>query len=165
MLFVPISFVAAILILLLTVRLWRELRVSGSLLPTFLMLLAGLAVLHGLRWGYGVRTLMPLQIALALALPPLAFLSLARLGETLRGADLRHAVPPLAAFVGGAVWPEVYDVAIPAIAIAYAAAVALLALQGPDALPGTRLSEALLAGRALWACAAGLAISGLTDAA
>jgi AraC-like DNA-binding protein len=165
MLFVPVAFVAAILILLFAVRLRRELRATGPLLPILLGLLAGLAILQGLRWGYGVRSLMPLQIALALALPPLAYLALLRLGEAPRGGDLGHVALPLVAFVAGAIWPPLNDLSIPALALAYAGLVGRLALQGADGLPGTRLSEGPQAVLALWACAAGLAISGLTDAA
>ena len=165
MLFIPLSFVAAVLMALATFRVWRERRATGPLLPALMMVLALLAILQGLRWGYGVRSLMPLQIALAMAGPPLAYLALARLGEPLRSVDLRHAAAPLVAFLAGEIWPVLNDLLIPALALVYAALVARLALQGADGLPGARLSDSLTAERALWACAAGLAISGLTDAA
>jgi AraC-like DNA-binding protein len=165
MLFLPRSFVAAILMALATLRVWRARRATGPLLPALLLVLTFLAVLQGLRWGYGVKSLMPLQVALAMAGPPLAYLALARLGEPLRGADLRHAAAPLLAFVAGQIWPVLNDVLIPALALVYAALVARLALRGADGLPGARLSDGVTAERALWACAAGLAISGLTDAA
>jgi AraC-like DNA-binding protein len=165
MLFLPISFVTAFLIVLFLVRLRSDLRSTGPLLPALLTLLTCLAVLHGLRWGYGVTRLMPLQIALALAVPPLAYLALVRLGETLPGRDLVHAVPPLAALLAGSVWPAINDVTIPAIALAYSVAVGRLALRGSDGLPGTRLSEGRLAENAVWVCAGSLAVSGLIDAA
>jgi AraC-like DNA-binding protein len=164
MLFIPVSFVAAVFILPAALLAVRDARATGPLLPAFLGVLVVLTLLHGLRWGYGVTRLMPLQVALALCAPPLAYLALTRLGEPLQSLDLRHAVLPLAALVFGAIWSALYDLLIPALAIAYALMVARVALQGPDGLPGGRLSQGLTIQRALWACAAGLALSGITDA-
>lgn len=165
MLFVPISFVAGAFILLLAVRLLRSSRDTGPLLPTLLFMLAALGLLVGLRWGYAIMRLMPLQIALALALPPLAYLSFLRLGERPVAPDLVHALSPLVCFVAGAIWPPLYDVLIPLLAFVYAGLAARLAWGGADRLPGTKFSQSATALKALWICVACLILAGLTDAA
>jgi AraC-like DNA-binding protein len=163
MLFIPISFVVALLILPGALFAARNIWAVGPLLPSFLGAMVLLPILHGLRWGYDVKALMPLQIVLALSAPPLAYVALKRLGEPPRSRDLGHAGLPAAAFLAGSIWPPLNDILIPALAFVYSLMVARAARQGSESLPGGRLSQSLIIQRSLWVCAAGLSLSGVTD--
>lgn len=165
MIFVPVSFIGAAVFLLAVLRLWRQGRQTGPLLPVFLLVMAGLAVLAGLRWGYGFTSLGRLQAAVALVTPPLGYLAFRRLGERPRPRDLVHAVPALSFMLAASTSPWLLDVVIPLQAFVYGLLVIRLARQGPDALPGIRLSEGGTAACALRLAAGGLLMSAAVDVA
>lgn len=168
MFFVPLPFVVAlVLVFLLAQMTWRQ----GSVVLAnrhFRVLLGGyalLSVLVGLRWGYGVKTLLPLQATLAAALAAWAwccYRSLVMAAPASRWPWL-HALPAVAVLLLFIFWPYGVDAAVVLAYAGYGLALWQLARRGPDALGLARLDEALLAHRALRATAFLLLLSALAD--
>ncbi|OCC02117.1 hypothetical protein BA190_25445 [Labrys sp. WJW] len=169
MIFVPLPFVSALLFAILLVQMvrqgdrpWRD--------NAFFLLLLGFAVLSvllGLRWGYGIRTFIPLQAMLAALTPALAWLAFR--GLTAEGPALRwakvwpHLLP--AGLVGllFAISSVSIDLVVILAFLGYGLALTRLALAGPDALIAPRLDGVLRSYRALQITAVACLLSGLTD--
>lgn len=169
MIFVPLPFVSALLFAILLVQMvrqgdrpWRD--------NAFFLLLLGftvLSVLLGLRWGYGIRTFIPLQAMLAALTPALAWLAFR--GLTVEGPALRwakvwpHLVP--AGLVGllFTISSVSIDLVVILAFLGYGLALARLALAGPDALIAPRLDGVLRSYRALQITAVACLLSGLMD--
>ncbi|MCB4770981.1 AraC family transcriptional regulator [Ancylobacter sp. Lp-2] len=172
MIFVPLPFVVALLLVLLAIRLART-QEDGRHHRLFLALIAAYAsqsVLIGLHWGYDIRAVLPFQVVLASLIAPLAFLafrSLASAGPengthpTWLWAHL--LLPPLV--VAGLVrfLPSPVGPVVVALFLGYGAALFWLARRGPDALISSRLDGALRSYRALIFTAAALVGSALVD--
>ena len=102
MVFVPLPFVVALLICLLIPRTLAERDDSPA--PAWFAALLGLcallATLAGLRWGYGLVALLPLQSVLAACWAPLAWLAFRGVGRSGAFLDVRrdwpHALLPVA---------------------------------------------------------------------
>lgn len=168
MFFVPLPFVVAlVLVFLLAQMTWRQ----GAVVLAnrrFRLLLGGyalLSVLVGLRWGYGVKTLLPLQATLAVALAAWAwccYRSLVMAAPASRW-PWWHALPAVAVVLLFGLWPYGVDAAVVLAYAGYGLALWRLARRGPDALGLARLDEAVLAHRALRATAFLLLLSALAD--
>ncbi|MCX5493989.1 AraC family transcriptional regulator [Kaistia dalseonensis] len=169
MLFVPIPFVVALLLILLLIALLRrgdEARGSRSFLA-LIALCAIHSVIVGLRWGYGIAELRyPLPI-LAACLPPLTFVSFRSLVRDERPSDrpdyVLYAAPPLLIIGLFFTWPILIDLVLIVLFIAYAIAILALGRSGPDALDEARFDDAVAAYRALRIAAAALCMSALFD--
>jgi AraC-like DNA-binding protein len=168
MIFVPLPFVAALLLLLLLARMIRERGNTPAIRP-FLLLIAGYALLSvviGLRWGYGVVELAPVMPVLATAMPPLAFIAFSGLAVENRWSLKRaaHFIPPVvvAALIPAAPW--LIDGLLIAVFLAYGIALLALAARGPDALTGVTLDRSALVHKALIAAGIMLILSALVDA-
>ena len=157
---------ALVLVFLLAQMTWRQ----GAVVLAnrhFRLLLGGyalLSVLVGLRWGYGVKTLLPLQATLAVSLAAWAWCCY----QSLAAASARrwqwlHGLPAVVVVLLFAAWPDGVDAAVVLAYLGYGLALLRLARRGPDALGLARLDEALLAHRALWATAVLLLMSALAD--
>ena len=155
MLFVPLPFVVALLIVMLIPRVLAERDESPAPLwfAALLGLYALLAVLVGLRWGYGLRALLPLQSLLAACWAPLAWLAFAGAGRP--GAffavrrDWPHLLPPVLVGACVALWPRPIDLLLIVVFGGYGAALLLKWRRGPDAMPAIRLGELAGVHRAL----------------
>ena len=82
MIFVPLPFVVALLLSILFIRMLRMEEWSAPGRRLFLALIAAYAVQSvfiGLRWGYDMLAIMPLQAVLAAIVAPLSFASFADL--------------------------------------------------------------------------------------
>ena len=169
MIFVPLPFVSALLFAILLVQMvrqgdrpWRD--------NAFFLLLLGFAVLSvllGLRWGYGIRTFIPLQAMLAALTPALAWLAFRGLtaeGPALRWAKVWPYLLP-AGLVGllFAISSVSIDLVVILAFLGYGLALTRLALAGPDALIAPRLDGVLRSYRALQITAVACLLSGLTD--
>lgn len=170
MLFIPVPFVAALLLALLFVRQLRAAPEGGGHHLLFLALLAAYAlqsVLIGLRWGYEIRAVLPVQAMLAALIAPLAFLAFRSLtGEPgpSRARLALHLAGPPALTLGFWLWlPGPLGPFLIALFLAYGLALAALARRGPDALAAARLDGALRSYRALLLTAGALIGSALTD--
>lgn len=160
MLFVPVSFIATLLLLGFGWRLWRVQESGAPAAPLFVCLVAVNAlqsVLLGLRWGYGWQVVQPFMVLLASVIPPLSWLAFRGLGgrgkEWVR-ADALHALPPVAvavqwclAWLGLRSWGM--DFTIILTFAGYGVALLRMARSGPDGLVASRLDGVLMSYRSL----------------
>jgi AraC-like DNA-binding protein len=160
MFFVPVSFVATLLLLGLG---WRLLRGRDALEPAarvFVWLVAVNAlqsVLVGLRWGYGWQAVQPFMAMLAGVIPPLSWLAFRGLGAHGAQGPRRDAVHALPALAIAAQWGLVHvglrgwglDFTIILTFAGYGMALLAMARLGPDGLVASRLDGALMSYRSL----------------
>ncbi|MGF0536835.1 helix-turn-helix domain-containing protein [Agrobacterium sp. ES01] len=170
MIFVPLSFCATLLLLVLIVRLLSARDEGGPAWPFILLLLLYTVqtVMVGLRWGYGVTEILPLLATIASAIPPasyLAFRGLAQEGDMVRSGDWPHVLPVIAVVILFALWRAPIDILIIADFLGYGAALFWLARHGPDGLVASRLDGALRSWRSMLAGGVMLVSSALTDCA
>lgn len=169
MLFVPVPFVVALLLVLLFMALARrndEIRANRPFLA-LIALCAVQSVLVGLRWGYGVTELRyALPIAAGL-LPPLVYASFRSLIHDDRPhgawASFAYIAPALGIAFLIATLPHLIDAALIVLYVAYAFVILSLGRSGPDALDEARFEGAVPAFRALQIAALALCVSALFD--
>lgn len=171
MIFVPLPFVVALLLGLIAVRLVRT-DESGRHRRLFLVLIGAYALqsmLIGLRWGYGLLAVLPLQAVLASLVAPLAYMAFRSLAEPEAPGPARliaHlALPPLVVAALFAGQSALVGPVIVALFLGYGLALAALARQGPDGLVASRLDGVLRSYRALIVTAGALIGSALIDIA
>lgn len=165
-LFVPLPFVVALLLLLRFVALLRQ--QEGGNRP-FLALI-GLCILQsiavGVRWGYDVTAVRYVLPVLAGGLPPLVLASFQSLMHRDR-ADLPwlNAAPPVVILALLVLAPDLIDGALVVIFVGYAVILLRLANAGPDGLDEARLDGAVGAHKALLIAAGSLCLSASLDIA
>ncbi|KLN61201.1 hypothetical protein WH96_08590 [Kiloniella spongiae] len=156
MLFIPLSFVVALLLLIFLVQgiLSGGALQKSRLFQALIVLYAVLSVLIGIRWGYGVLTFLPLQSILAASWASLAWLSFRSFAgqgrEISFSKDWYHLLPTLLVIALIQVWPDPIDIALIVIYLFYGLTLLRLAVSGPDCLNAVRLSEAPRTHLALW---------------
>ena len=158
MIFIPLPFVLTILLAIILVQLLRN-RETGSRADMFFIALIGTymlqSVLLGLRWGYDILVVLPVQILLASIIAGLSYLSFRSL--TVQNSDdaLRadkiwpHLLPVLAVFVLLLIRRDLAAVAIIVIFLVYGLALLRLSFAGPDVLITARLDGVLRSYRAM----------------
>jgi AraC-like DNA-binding protein len=171
--FLPLSFVVAILLLVLFFAVWKSDDAPASGAPRntpFLALIlvsAFQAFLSGLRWGYGLQEVMVVAPVGAALVPPLVYGGVARQVRNSRSSpSLRlglHALPAILIALLVVTWRGAIDVALPAIFIGYAGAILHLMRAGPDALRRTPFESAAPVYRALFFAAVTLLLSAALD--
>ena len=160
MLFVPVSFIATLLLLGFGWRLWRGREPGDTAAPLFVWLVAVnvlQSVLLGLRWGYGWQAVQSFMVLLASVIPPLSWLAFRGLGgrgQVWSRADALHALPPVAvaaqwclAWLGLRSWGM--DFTIILTFAGYGVALLRMARSGPDGLVASRLDGVLMSHRSL----------------
>jgi AraC-like DNA-binding protein len=171
LIFVPLPFVVALLLLILLAVILHGADPSKGNRP-FLALVGLCAVQSiavGLRWGYDIRELRYVLPIFASGLPPLVwvtFRSLIHSEET--GTDRiswLHAAPPLVILSLMLLAPALIDIALFVLFVGYALALLDIARSGTDGLDEARLEGAFAAHRALFVAAAALCLSALFDLA
>jgi AraC-like DNA-binding protein len=167
MLFIPLPFIVAALLLVLLLRLILE-NGTNKNAGYFYALIGGYALLAtviGLRWGYNLKQLLPIMPILATSLPPLAWLAFQNLAAERPTAPAIWSsfMPALAVVILLFVFPSAIDIAVPLTGIFFAGLLLNMARLGPDALVRTSLSHAILAHRALTATATMLILSAIVD--
>ena len=162
MLFVPLPFVVAALLIVLFGIAVRSPGEGPRNLPllALILLCSLLCIFSGLRWGYGVRGMVSYLAPLcAAAGPPLAYAGVIGLTRGTQAALRRrlavHSLPP---------WPFAVDLALVAIFVAYAVAILLLMRPGTDALRLASFEEAGPAYRGILFAALALLCSACIDA-
>ncbi|QEE47974.1 helix-turn-helix transcriptional regulator [Rhizobium sp. WL3] len=171
MLFVPLSFLVALFLAVFLVRLLREGRDSWGTHGLFLALVAIhmiQSLLVGLRWGYGLTSVLPILPVMASLVPALSFLAFRDLAGERPGiavADWPHALPALVTFLLLVFWRAPVDLIIIANFLGYGAGLLWLARLGPDGLIAARLDGAWRSYRALQLTGLVLIASALTDVA
>ncbi|QCL85519.1 helix-turn-helix transcriptional regulator [Agrobacterium pusense] len=168
-LFIPLPFVVALLLLVMFIVFFR----SGDDVRTnrvFLALIALCAVqsvLVGLRWGYGVSLVRYVLPVLAACLPPLvyiAFRGLMKLGPESRRAMLASlALSPLLIVLLEFTFPVAIDLGLIALFVGHATALLLLGRKGPDGLDEAQFASVASAHKALIIAAAALCVSAMFD--
>ncbi|MFK0161057.1 helix-turn-helix domain-containing protein [Rhizobium sp. NPDC090279] len=169
MLFIPLPFVVAILLVVLFVAV--KARDDGAS-PNFpfqaLILLAALqATLSGLRWGYAIQPVMYVMPVAAAVVPPLAYLGVSRLARKSSLSTIQqiclHALPAGLIVVLIAMWRDAIDIAIVLTDVGYAAAILLLMRTGTDALRLAPFENADPTYRAILFAAGALLLSAAVD--
>ncbi|MBB4572573.1 AraC family transcriptional regulator [Rhizobium lentis] len=169
MLFIPLPFVVALLLLILFVVVFRRDEEGQPNRPFLvLILLSALqSVLSGLRWGYGMQVVGVIAPVIAATVPPLAYAGVSRLVRTswrpLVGRLGLHAVPAVLILLLVEFWREAIDVALVLIFVGYALAILLLMRPGADALRLAPFEGAVPAYRAIIFAAAALCLSAAVD--
>jgi AraC-like DNA-binding protein len=168
---VPLPFIVALVLLVLLGQLLgrRDEHDSANRLAMALIGVYALqSVIIGLRWGYGVKALLPLQSTLAAVLAALAWLCFRGLscGDVFRRPVRTwvHAFPALLVISLVILWPDGIDLVLVVVFLGYGIALVRLALQGPDALGRTSFEGVVPTYGALWTTAAALILSALLEA-
>lgn len=168
--FVPLSFVVAVLLLVLFVAAVRhgDERPANRPFLALILVSAFLSVLSGLRWGYGVRgTVMYLAPIGASLVAPLAYAGVTELVRRSRAPIAHrlafHAVPMLVIIFLLATWRDAIDLALVLNFVAYAVAILLLMRPGIDALRLAPFEEAGPAYHAILFAAFALLFSAAID--
>lgn len=168
MLFVPLPFVVALLLVILLAGIvhGRDDRPNFHFVA-LIALCAVQSVMVGLRWGYGVAEVRHVLPALAACLPPLVYVSFRSLvhrdGLGHRLGDAVHAVPLLCVLVLLVLAPRLIDPVLITVFVVYALAIMRLGRSGPDGLDEARFDSAADAYRALNIAAAALLVSAAFD--
>jgi AraC-like DNA-binding protein len=169
MIFIPLSFVVALFLISFLIRIWREDADARMAARPFMVLLTVMTVqcvVVGLRWGYGIVSVMPLMSVLAASIPPLSYLAFRSLTQEARGygwRDWPHALPVLLLIVLNLTWGAPVDAALILIFLGYGIALFWLSRHGPDGLSASRLDGALRSYRSLQLMATSLVASSLND--
>ncbi|MDU0306663.1 helix-turn-helix domain-containing protein [Rhizobium sp. 10PS4] len=169
MLFIPLPFVVALLLLILFVTVLRRDEEAQPSLPFLaLILLAVLqSVLSGLRWGYGVQAVGVIMPVTAAMVPPLAYAGVSRLVRTSRRPlptrIALHAVPAAVILLLMVFRREAIDLALVLVFVGYTMAILLLMRPGADALRLAPFEGAVPAYRAIIFAAAALCLSASVD--
>lgn len=171
MIFLPLPFVVALLLLILLVVMLRgdEPAKRNRAFLALVALCALQSVVVGLRWGYDFAALRFALPVLASGVPPLvlaSFYSLIRSQErSVPGAGWIHATPTIGMLMLVLLAPGYIDFALIVEYVGYALALLNLARTGTDALDEARFEGAVAAHRALVIAAFSLCLSALFDLA
>ncbi len=167
--FVPLPFVVALLLIMLFVITARGdgERPANRAFLALILVSAFQSVLSGLRWGYGVETVMVLAPLGAASVPPLTYAGVlalvARPPTSPVSRIALHAAPAVAILLLMMVWRDAIDAALVAIFVAYAIAILLLMRSGTDALRLAPFEGATKAYRAILFAAFALLLSAAID--
>jgi AraC-like DNA-binding protein len=171
LIFVPLPFVVALLLLILFATLLRNSDQQGGNRP-FLVLIGFTAlqsIVVGLRWGYAILEFRYVLPVLAACIPPLVLASFRKLihcEDQDKGAVVwLHALPPVVIVALLLLMPQLIDAALITLFVGYAVALLKLGRSGPDGLDEARFDSAVAAHRALVIAAASLCLSASFDLA
>ncbi|MER9461424.1 AraC family transcriptional regulator [Mesorhizobium sp. M0387] len=170
MIFIPLPFVVALLLVILLVQMIRRNEADLRENMFFMLLMAAYAlqsVLIGIRWGYEVRAIMPFQAVLATLIAPLAWIAfsgLARERSRHRLASLwPHLLPACLVALLLIFWREPVGPVIMLVFLCYGVTLLWLARVGPDGLAESRLDGVLRSYRALLVTTLAILASPVTD--
>ncbi len=169
MLFIPLPFVVALLLLILFIAVARRDDEASPNLPFLVLILASAfqSVLSGLRWGYGLHAVGYIAPAVAAMVPPLAYGGVSKLVRASYRPWLSrvglHAIPAAIIVLLMTTWRDAIDIVLVLIFIGYAAAILLLMRHGTDALRLAPFEGAVSAYRAIIFAAGALCLSAAVD--
>ena len=169
MLFIPLPFVVALLLVVMFIVFFRggdDMRTNRAFLA-LIALCAVQSVLVGLRWGYGVSEMRYVLPVLAACLPPLVYIAFRGLmgagAESRRATSASLLLSPLVIIVLEFVFPVAIDFALIVIFVGHAVALLVLAGKGPDGLDEAQFASVASAHKALIIAAVALCVSALFD--
>lgn len=168
MLFVPLPFVVALLLCILLVQMKNrtDQPLASNLFSWLILVHAISSILVGIRWGYGVKTFLPVQSMLAViwsTLSWLGFRSLTRDAPTLSKKDCLHLLPLSGLVFLIVFWPEPIDLFIITVYVFYSIALFRLAKLGPNGLNMVKMEVVGVVYKALQITALALLIFALVD--
>ncbi len=167
MLFIPLPFVAALLLLILFGQMCLREQAASRHFRILVLLLCLLAIVIGVRWGYGIERVLPAQAILASAVGPLAWVSFAAFvaepGNKPAYRFWPHLLPSLLVAILTVARPQWIDVTLIAIFTWYAVALGRLAWAGTDALDLARFDDAPLVHRSLQVMATTMLLAAIAD--
>jgi hypothetical protein len=169
MLFIPLPFVVALLLLVLFVTVLRRDEEAQPNRPFLALILFAVlqSILAGLRWGYGVQAVGVIAPVTAAMVPPLAYAGVSRLVRTSRrplaARIALHAVPAAVILLLMVSRRDVIDIALVLVFVGYALAILLLMRPGADALRLAPFEGAVPAYRAIIFAAVALCLSASVD--
>ncbi len=169
MLFIPLPFVVALLLLILFVTVLRRDEEAQPNRPFLALILFAVlqSVLAGLRWGYGVQAVGVIMPVTAAMVPPLAYAGVSRLVRTSRRPlptrIALHAVPAAVILLLMVFRRDAIDLALVFVFVCYALAILLLMRPGADALRLAPFEGAVPAYRAIIFAAVALCLSASVD--
>jgi len=155
MVFLPLPIVAALMLatMLLILRECLLSAPAGRLFGILLLLYCVESVLIGIRWGYDILYLLPLQSLLAALWCPLAWIAFRSLSHGRSSwqwpADWPHLLPATAVMLCILFGPAPIPLILMLTYLVYGVMLARLAQRGPDGLGMARLNSAVLSHRAL----------------
>ncbi|QFY61277.1 AraC family transcriptional regulator [Rhizobium grahamii] len=171
MIFVPLPFVVALLLVILLVRMVRQNDWAEQEKRPFLLLIGAYtlqSIIIGIRWGYDVLDILPVQPVVAALIAALAWISFRNLAAERQTSLLRfwpHILPSLLIVALLIFWRDPVGPAVTATFLGYGSALLWLARNGPDALVSSRLDGALLSYRSLVITGLALIASSIADIA
>ncbi|RWK40631.1 AraC family transcriptional regulator [Mesorhizobium sp.] len=169
MLFIPLPFVVAILLLILFVTVARRDDDAQPNVPFLALILVAAfqSTLLGLRWGYGMDGVGRILPVVAATVPPLVYGGVSGL---VRKSDLStllrvglHLIPAAGVVLLIALWGDAIDIGIALIFVGYAMAILLLMRSGADALRLAPFENAGSTYRAILFAASALLLSAAMD--
>jgi hypothetical protein len=167
MIFIPLPFVIAILLVILFAAVRNRDDSPSPPFQALILLSAFQSVLSGLRWGYAVSPIMYAMPVAAAMVPPLAYLGVVRLARKSLLSPIQqiflHGLPAGLVVVLVTIWRDAIDIAIILIDIGYAAAILLLMRSGADALRLAPFENAGPTYRAILFAAGALLLSAAVD--
>ena len=169
MIFVPLPFVVALLLVLVLIQMVRRSEHGWRDNPLFVVLISAYSlqsILIGLRWGYDLRQVLPLQAVLATAIAGLSWVSFRSLTREQRGAFAAawpHLVPAVVVGLLLAVWPAPVSALIVVVFLGYGGALLWLTRLGPDGFVSARLDGVVRSYRALQVTGCAVIGSALMD--
>lgn len=168
--FIPLSFVVALLLLILfvaVVRAGEDGKPRNLSFLALILLSAFQAFLSGLRWGYNIEQVMFITPMGAALVPPLVYCGVAKMvrkDRLSRHLPLGlHVIPAVIIALLIITWRGAIDAVLPGIFVGYAGAILYLMRQGPDALRRTPFESAAPVYRALIFAAFALLLSAALD--
>lgn len=161
MLMIPLPFLFAAAALWALWVQWRGPTPPHVYLVLCLVFLAVQMGLIGVRFGYGLGWLGPVQQGVAVLVPPLIWLAFVR--PPMSARLVLQGLPLVG--LAGLAWlmPVAVDGYIALIGLGYAGALARLGLAGEAALPWVPFGQVLAVRRWVWAAVVLLVAAGLTD--
>ncbi|WP_028748259.1 helix-turn-helix domain-containing protein [Rhizobium mesoamericanum] len=171
MIFVPLPFVVALLLFILLVRMVRQNDWTEQAKRPFLLLIGAYtlqSIIIGVRWGYDVVGILPVQPVVASMIAALAWISFRNLAAERQTSLLRfwpHILPSALIVALLIFWRDPVGPVVTATFLAYGTTLLWLARNGPDALVSSRLDGALLSYRSLVITGLALIASSAADIA
>lgn len=144
MLSVPLPFLSGFVFAVVAHRSLKGAEAAGPrhIFLAFILLYALQGMIVGLRFGYGIDALAPVQPVTAAMMPPLAFLAFRSLAGVLPKRPILHAAPPVAVALSLVFLPGFVDALLLAIFFGYGLALYRLTLTGDEAAAEAALQRA-----------------------
>ncbi|OLP53388.1 hypothetical protein BJF92_01115 [Rhizobium rhizosphaerae] len=142
---IPLPFLAGLVIALTLHANLKGVSAPGPrwVFTAFLIFYALQGLIVGLRFGYGVEALAPVQPVTAAAMPPLAALAFLMLADRPPQRLWLHALPPVLAGLGVLLFPPAVDIVLFATFVTYGLALWRVARGGEAAAAEAEISRML----------------------